>query len=333
MQPATANFQQGVRTMNQTTVNSGGSPLDAFTPALEHTRRMLFRPFDPGKWFVLGFVIFLAQLFSSDSGWWGGNRLQNNLGRNRSHGEGLHELQQAAQWCVDHGWLILLIVAAGFIISTIVGVVLQYIGARGHFMFLECVMENKVEVKVPWHNAERPARTLFLWRVAIFILLFWCFVLLFALPLWGIVRAAAGGEFSGIGSFFSLLPFLAIFLPLALLISLADLLVRDFVTPIMVLYRTDLLGAVEKSRALWRGQLGNLALYLLFRLIIAVLTGVVGVTVACFTCCIGALPVISQTITAPLHVFVRSWTLAILEQFGPELRTISRHGAAPAPTV
>lgn len=319
--------------MNQTTVNSSGSPLDAFTPALEHTRRMLFQPFDPGKWFVLGFVIFLAQFLSSDSGWWGGNRLQEKLGLRRSHGEGMQELQQAARWCVDHGWLILLIVAAGFIVSTIIGVVIQYIGARGHFMFLECVMENKVEVKVPWRNAERPAWTLFLWRVAIFILFFWCFVLLFALPVWGIVRVAADGEFSGIGSLFSLLPFLAIFLPLAMVISLADLLVRDFVTPVMVLHRTDLLGAVEISRALWRGRLGSLVIYLLFRLIISVLAGVVGMTVACLTCCVGALPVIYQTITAPLHVFVRSWTLAILEQLGPELQSISTHGAAQAPTA
>lgn len=321
--------------MNETTVakGSGGSPLDAFTPALKHTRRMLFEPFDIGKWFVLGFVIFLAQLISSDSGGWGGSKLQDKLGRKHYQGQGAHDIQQAAQWVVDHVGLILLIAFAGFVAINLIGVIIQYLGARGHFMFLECVMENKAEVAVPWRNAGRPAWSLFLWRVAIFILLFWCFVLLLALPAWGIARVAAAGEFSFPGSLFSLLPFVAIYIPLALLIALADLLVRDFVTPVMVLYRIDFLSALEKSIALWRGQWGNLILYLLFRLIISVLAGAVGMTVACLTCCIGALPVIYQTITAPIHVFVRSWTLAILEQFGPELQSISKPAAEPAETA
>jgi len=315
---------------------SGGSPLDAFTPALKHTRRMLFEPFDIGKWFVLGFVIFLAQLLSGNSGSWGGHSARKNwFDKQHYGGESFraHDLQQAAQWMVDHVWLILLIGFSVFMLVNIIGLVIQYIGARGHFMFLECVMENKAEVAVPWRNAGRPAWSLFLWRVAVFILLFWCFVLLLAMPAWGIARVAAAGDFSFPGSLFPLLPFMAIFIPLALFVSLADLLIRDFVTPVMVLHRIDLLGALEKSIALWRGQWGNLLLYLLFRLIISVLAGAVGMAVACLTCCIGLLPVIYQTITAPIHVFVRSWSLAILEQMGPELQSISKAAAQPTGTV
>jgi hypothetical protein len=316
----------GERKMNQRPTAAVGraTPLDAFTPAIEHTRKMLFEPFDIAKWFVLGFVIFLAQLISADSGGWGGSRLQEKLNRHR-YGEGsAHELQQAAQWAVDHLGLILLIGIGLFVLFNLIGLVIQYLGARGHFMFLECVIENKAEVAVPWRNASRPAWSLFLWRLAIFILFFWCFVLLFALPVWGVIRTTAAGGFSFPGSLVSLVPFVAIFIPLAICTSLVDLLIRDFVTPVMLLHRIDLLGAVEKSIALWRGQLGNLLLYLLFRLIIGIFAGVVGMAVACFTCCIGILPVIYQTITAPIHVFVRSWTLAILEQMDPALLSINR---------
>jgi len=312
--------------MNERPVSAvrGATPLDAFTPAIEHTRKMLFEPFDIGKWFVLGFVIFLAQLISADSGSWGGSRIQDKLNRQQYQGEGAHELQQAAQWAVDHLGLILLIGVGLFVLINLIGLVIQYLGARGHFMFLECVIENKAEVAVPWRNAARPAWSLFLWRLAIFILFFWCFVLLFALPVWGLIRTAAAGDFSFPGTLVSLIPFVAVFIPLAICASVVDLLIRDFVTPVMLLHRIDLLGAVEKSIALWRGQLGNLLLYLLFRLIISVFAGVVGMAVACFTCCIGALPVIYQTITAPIHVFVRSWTLAILEQMDPALLSINR---------
>jgi len=325
------NFQQGVRRMNETssTINRGGSPLDAFTPAIGHTKRMLFQPFDPMKWFVLGFVIFLASLISSDGGsGWGGSRMQDRLDRHRCSSEGVNELQQGAQWLLDHlGWILLIGIAA-FVVINLIGVVFQYLGSRGHFMFLECVIENKAEVAVPWRNAGRPAWSLFLWRIAIFILLFWCFVLLLALPALGMVRVAAAGEFSFPGSLLSLLPFVAIFIPLAILVSLADLLIRDFVTPVMAIRQLDLLGAVEQSWALWRGHWGNLILYLFFRLVIGFLAGIVGMAVACLTCCIGLLPVIYQTITAPIHVFVRSWSLAILEQMDPELLSISRHDQA-----
>jgi len=314
--------------MNETTatVKSGGSPLDAFTPALQHTKRMLFQPFDIGKWFILGFVIFLAQLIGSGGG--GGGQGARNRWNNNGHdwcGDGVQDLQQAGQWVVDHLGLILLIAFAGFVVINLIGVVIQYLGSRGHFMFIECVMENKAEVAVPWRNASKPAWSLFLWRVAIFILIFWCFALLFALPAWGLAKTAAAGEFSFPGSLITLLPFVAVFIPLVILISLADLLIRDFVTPVMAIKKLDLLGALEQTMGLWRSQIGNLVLYLLFRLIIGVLAGAVGMAVACLTCCIGLLPVIYQTITAPISVFVRSWTLAILEQWDPELLSISKH--------
>ena len=179
------NFQQGVRRMNETssTIKRGGSPLDAFTPAIEHTKRMLFQPFDPIKWFVLGFVIFLASLITSDwGGGWGGSRYEKELDDHRWGGGGAEGMQQAGQWVMDNLGLILFIGIAAFIAINLLGVVIQYLGSRGHFMFLECVIENKAEVAVPWKNAGRPAWSLFLWRMAIFILLFWCFVLLLALP-------------------------------------------------------------------------------------------------------------------------------------------------------
>ncbi len=315
--------------MNETTatVNRGATPLDAFTPALQHTKRMLFQPFDIGKWFILGFVIFLAQLIGSGGHGWGGsgNKLRNRDDGFCGIGDGVNDLQQAGQWVVEHLWLILLIAFAGFVVINLIGLVIQYIGSRGHFMFIECVMENKAEVAVPWRNASKPAFSLFLWRVAIFILIFWCFALLFALPAWGLAKTAAAGEFTFPGSLITLLPFVAIFIPLAILISLADLLIRDFVTPVMAIKNLDLLGALEQTIGLFRSQLGNLVLYLLFRVIIGVLAGAVGMAVACLTCCVGLLPVIYQTITAPLHVFVRSWTLVILEQWDPELLSISKH--------
>ena len=38
-------------------MNATNSPVDAIAPAVEHVRRVLFRPFDLGKWFTGGYRV------------------------------------------------------------------------------------------------------------------------------------------------------------------------------------------------------------------------------------------------------------------------------------
>ncbi len=48
------------------------SVIDPINPAIERVRTILFRPFDLGKWFVIGFCAWLAQLGNAGGG--GGNK-------------------------------------------------------------------------------------------------------------------------------------------------------------------------------------------------------------------------------------------------------------------
>ncbi|HLX94273.1 MAG TPA: hypothetical protein VKU37_00855 [Verrucomicrobiae bacterium] len=43
------------------------SVAEPVSPALEQVKRVLFRPFDLGKWFTIGFCAWLAQLGESGS--------------------------------------------------------------------------------------------------------------------------------------------------------------------------------------------------------------------------------------------------------------------------
>ena len=49
------------------------SVVEPISPALEHVKRMLFQPFDLGKWFVIGFCAWLAYLGEAGGGSGGGD--------------------------------------------------------------------------------------------------------------------------------------------------------------------------------------------------------------------------------------------------------------------
>jgi hypothetical protein len=50
------------------------SVIDPITPAIDRVKLILFRPFDMGKWFVIGFCAWLAYLGGGGGGGGGGPR-------------------------------------------------------------------------------------------------------------------------------------------------------------------------------------------------------------------------------------------------------------------
>lgn len=64
--------------------------------------------------------------------------------------------------------------------------------------------------------------------------------------------------------------------------------------------------------------------FLLLRFLYSALAGIVMMLVGCVTCCIGLLPVISQTVMSPYYVFDRSMSLYMLQDLGPEYTFIAQ---------
>lgn len=50
------------------------SVIEPITPAIERVKTVLFRPFDLGKWFVIGLSAWLAQFGQNGGGGGGGGR-------------------------------------------------------------------------------------------------------------------------------------------------------------------------------------------------------------------------------------------------------------------
>jgi hypothetical protein len=129
----------------------------------ERMKRGLFKPFDLGTWFTVGFTAFLADLAKGGGGG-GGNRGSFDDFRNIGWREILDFPYLAWEWLIENPlWLVL----AGFGLILIIAlmVVLLYVSSRGQFMFLDNVVRVRAQVTRPWREFRRESHSLFRWRL------------------------------------------------------------------------------------------------------------------------------------------------------------------------
>src|SRR3712207_6072645 len=107
-----------------------------FSAALDLTKLILFQPFDIGKWLVIGFAAFLAQLGGGAAGNFNpGNRLWSNADWNyRSFSNDVSESAHALP-----SWVIPLI-AIGAVLLVALVIVALWVGSRGKFIFIDCIV-------------------------------------------------------------------------------------------------------------------------------------------------------------------------------------------------
>jgi hypothetical protein len=300
--------------------------MDAIETALERTKTLLFRPFDFGKWFALGFCAFLATLGQSGGGYTGGNPFGGAKG---------DEFEKVLPWILEHLTAVLAVGAAILLVGVALGVLLTWLSSRGEFMFLDGVARNRAEVVAPWHRFRVLGNSLFVFRLILGLLGFGAILLVAGAGLlvaWPSIQArifdarAVGAIVGGA----------CLLVPIALFVGLLKLLIRDFVVPVM--YKRDL-PALEAFRVLRReilpGRVLPLVLFYLMALVMGLAAAILVILVTCMTCCIAALPYISSVVFLPVFVFFRCYSLYFLEQIGADWRIIERPEdcAPPRPPV
>ena len=285
--------------------------------ALERVKRLLFQPFDLGRWFVIGFGAWLAHLGEQ------GFRSNYNYGFPQGgHGGGnlQGEWERLKDFVLGNlGWLVPLVVAL-LVGGLALGVLLTWLNSRGKFIFLHCVALDKAEVGEPWHQFAREGNSLFWFRLVLGLI-----SMILTLPLVGLIVVLVirmvrlgtpdvGGMALAAGAFLVLLV-------LGLLCFLIGKLTTDFVVPIMFLRRQKCLAGWRELRGLLAANFGNLILYLLFQIVLALVTGVLVLMVAimtCCCCCLLVLPYVGTVLLLPVLVFKRAYSLHYLAQFGRE---------------
>ena len=303
------------------------SVVEPLTPAIERVKTILFRPFDLGKWFVIGFCAWLAELGKpkggNSSGGGGDGGPQFSFGRRpdlEEFVESAKEAIESARIYVEQNmhW-ILPVAIVGAVVVIIVWVLLVWLSSRGRFMFLHCVVENKAEVSVPWYKFGRHANSLFVFRIVIGLInLVAVIVAVFA----GIMLFA-GAAMAGSGAA-AVLIVVAVFITmiaLGIVLFLIQKFTTDFVVPIMFIRNQNCSAAWREFLDVLTANSGRFILYVLFQIAIWFVIMMIILALFCVTCCcaacILAIPYVGTVLLLPILVFQRSYSLYYLRQYGP----------------
>jgi hypothetical protein len=304
------------------------SVIDPVTPAIDRVKLILFRPFDLGKWFVIGFCAWLAYLGTGGGGspgGGGGGGPRYTVPRKQPEAqEQIKEFVESARYYISDNihWIVPVAVAVVTLII-LIGLLVAWLNSRGRFMFLHCVATNKAEVSVPWSKFRQQGNSLFLFRIVLGII---SFVVVVA-PIIGIVVLVImmiSGTTSSVVSVPGIVILGLMIFCLSILLFLVKKFTFDFVVPIMFLRMTGCMTGWREFMAVLSSNKLRFTLYLLFQIVIKIVIGVmigIGFCIGFCLCCASCLlfiPYIGTVILLPVLVFTRAYSLYYLQQYGPQ---------------
>ena len=273
-----------------------------FGNAFELMKKILFQPFDLKKWLVIGFAAWLASLGSG-----GGSFNYQSDG-----GAEVKKVNNAISQ-IPHPILVAGIVLVIVLVLVLI-VIFAWLRARGGFMFIDCIVKNRGAIAEPWREFRKEGNSYFLFSLlVVFGLLI--FAGLLSLPL--LVPAIQNADFLRTHNIY-LISALAAWVLAMIFFVLAWALITSFMVPIMYRQRCRALKAFTVVTRLIAGHSGEILLYCLFWIVLALASAIVGCVAACATCCIVAIPYVGTVILLPVFVLLRSFSLLFLRQFGPE---------------
>jgi hypothetical protein len=277
-----------------------------FGKAFELMKKILFQPFDLKKWFIIGFAAWLANLGR------GGGTFNYQFNRHEEIQKVNEAISQIPHPVLVLGvWLLII-----FVLVLIV--LFAWLRARGGFMFIDCIVKNRAAIAEPWHEFRKEGNSYFLFSLVI-TFVFIIFAALLALPL--IVMAINGRYYLHLHrdrlDVYVILA-IAAWVFVILLVIIAWALIATFMVPVMYRRRCRAYEGFRAVLALIASHPGEILLYCLFLIILAIATGLISCLVICATCCIAALPYIGTVILLPVFILFRSFSLVFLRQFGAD---------------
>jgi MFS family permease len=240
--------------------------VDSITPALEHTKQQLFKPFNLGQWTKLAFVGLLAGELGSN----GCNR--SNFQSPHHPGPGPHF---PASLSLDHA-LLGAFIAAAVIAALAIGIILMYVGSVMRFVLFDSIITRQCHIRWGWNRRLGPGWRYFAWKLGYLLLALAVIAALVGGPL---ALAFAKGWLTQPKEhlppliLFGAIIFLVLFI-LGLLTAVILVLTKDFVIPQMALEDIDVM---EGWRRLWRmmqAEKGSYAAYVVMKIVLAIVVGI-----------------------------------------------------------
>jgi hypothetical protein len=294
----------------------------AFDTAWERMTIILFRPFDIGKWFVMGFSAFLAGLLS------GGNGFNSSFNVNTKGHPFDFSVQQQQQTLNNEmtrlgtvlqsyqaGVLILFVVLIMVFVLAF-AVLLYWLGARGQFLFLDNIVRNRAAIADPWGGYARHGNGVFVFYLILMglslvvvmflgvaaVILAWSSLMTRTWP----VGPALGGLIAlGVGYFL-----------LCLALGCFLFLFREWGMPLMFRNGLTVRAALGETWRLICRYPGTAILFILLRIALWLALAILSF-IACCCCCLTILPYLGTLVLLPALVYVKCFSLDVLAQFGP----------------
>jgi hypothetical protein len=247
------------------------SAVDAISPAFEHTKRQLLKPFRIGQWVRLALVGLLAGELSS-----GGFKIPNlsnfNLPRHQGSEHFLAPDFAGSDPMLFAG-LIAVLVVAGFLL----GILLIYVSSVMRFILFDSVLVKECHIREGWSRRQVPGWHYFLWKLLYLLATFGVLIVLVGIPA-GFAFAVgwlndpkqhmAALVLGGIALFLAIMIF-------AIGMAVIYVLTKDFVVPQMAL---ENIGALEGWRRLWammKAEKSSYAGYIGMKIVLAIGVGII----------------------------------------------------------
>jgi hypothetical protein len=241
------------------------SAVDAISPAFEHARQQLVRPFRASQWAKLGLVGLLAGEMGSGGGGCSPGSFQMPTRPNNSQ----HLL--AALPTVNpmlYASLIAVLIVAGFVLL----VLFLYVNSVMRFVLFDSVVAKECRIWHSWCGRQGPGRRLFIWQILLALASVAGLTILVGIPagfafLVGWLRNPKEHMIplilGGMALFFGLLLFVVAQLVI-------HVMTKDFVVPQMAL---EEISAIEGWRRLWpqiKCETGGYAAYIGMKIVMAI---------------------------------------------------------------
>jgi len=247
------------------------SALDSITPALEHAKQQLFKPFRVGQWTKLALVGLLAGELNS-----GGCSVSNFNFPRHPNTTGSDHLLGAAIPGVDPALVGALVVV--LVLSALVfGLVMMYVSSVFRFILFDSVLQKRCEIGTCWSRRQGVGFRLFLWQIGFSLLWMLSFGVVLGIPA---LLALSAGWFNQPKQHLAplvLLGLLCLFagLLLVMLGVLIHVFTKDFIVPQMAMEGIGPMEAWRRLLAMMKAEKGGYAGYAGLKIVLAIAAGII----------------------------------------------------------
>ena len=241
------------------------TPTECVSPAIEHAKQQLFKPFQFGQWTRLAFVGLLAGEMATGSCPGGGG----GWNRPQSQGGGDQFLSFAPPPFDPSklGPYLGLIIFVALLVCVLV-LVLMYVNSVFRFILLQSVVQKRCSISEGWRRWQRPGRRFFLWQLVYQLVLGIGLAILVGIPL-GI--AALMGWLQQPKAHLAPLIlggmiFAGLLIVFFLIAVCVHVLAKDFLVPLMAYSDLDFADGWSRLLAMMKTERSNYFVYLLLKL-------------------------------------------------------------------